>query len=127
VRHRLILLLVVIVWSTSVHAISWKCYKTIWTTITVSNISRTSSESRAKTVDHAGVDSPSLSRQRIIENLRSMPFAPSAQIRSVPGTSVGQEIGSATRSYVQDDDIDFELDAKIRGKLPSLQEHSENR
>jgi len=46
-----------------------------------------------------------------------MPFAPSAQIRSVPGTSVGQEIGSTTRSYVQDDDVDFELDGKIRGKL----------
>ncbi|KAG7562858.1 hypothetical protein FFLO_01687 [Filobasidium floriforme] len=53
-------------------------------------------------------------KQRIIENLRSMPFAPSSQIRAVPGASVGQAIGSSTKGFVPDDDVDFELDSKIR-------------
>jgi hypothetical protein len=55
-------------------------------------------------------------RQRIIENLRSMPFAPSSQIRAVPSASVGQAIGSSTKGFVPDDDVDFELDSKIRGE-----------
>lgn len=57
-------------------------------------------------------------RKRIIDNLRTLPFAPSVQMQSVPGASVGKATGVGTTAAT-DDDVDFELDAKIRGK-PSV-------
>lgn len=57
-------------------------------------------------------------KRRIIENLRSMPFAPSAQMREVPAQSVGKHLGIRSRDTVdaRDEDIDFQLDVKIRGE-----------
>lgn len=55
-------------------------------------------------------------KRRIIENLRSMPFAPSAPMREVPNQSVGKHLGihSQNAQDSMDEDVDFQLDGKIR-------------
>lgn len=61
-------------------------------------------------------------KRRIIENLRSMPFAPSTQMREVPAQSVGKHLGIGSRDTTdaRDEDIDFQLDVKIRGEVAVL-------
>ncbi|GHJ88738.1 hypothetical protein NliqN6_5140 [Naganishia liquefaciens] len=53
-------------------------------------------------------------KARIIDNLRSMPFAPGVQMQQVPGLSLGKAIGVPTTTAAANEDVDFELDAKIR-------------
>ncbi|KAI5449191.1 histone deacetylase (class I) Clr6 [Naganishia albida] len=53
-------------------------------------------------------------KARIIDNLRSMPFAPGVQMQQVPGMSLGKAIGVHTTTAAASEDVDFELDAKIR-------------
>ncbi|KAJ9123887.1 histone deacetylase (class I) Clr6 [Naganishia vaughanmartiniae] len=54
-------------------------------------------------------------KARIIENLRNLPFAPGVQMQQVPSISLGKAIGVRTTSTAAgNDDVDFELDAKIR-------------
>lgn len=55
-------------------------------------------------------------RARITDNLRDMPFAPSAQIGPVPRESVGTAIGLGNSLRKSEQDIDFEMDGKIDGE-----------
>lgn len=56
-------------------------------------------------------------RSRIIDNLRNLPFAPGVQMQHVPSISVGKAIGvRTTTTAAGNEDVDFELDAKIRGR-----------
>lgn len=45
-----------------------------------------------------------------------MPFAPGVQMQQVPGMSLGKAIGVHTTTAAASEDVDFELDAKIRGE-----------
>ncbi|KAJ9097594.1 histone deacetylase (class I) Clr6 [Naganishia friedmannii] len=54
-------------------------------------------------------------KERIIDNLRNLPFAPGVQMQQVPSVSLGKAIGVRTTSMAAgNEDVDFELDAKIR-------------
>lgn len=48
-----------------------------------------------------------------------MPFAPGVQMQQVPGMSLGKAIGVHTTAAASNEDVDFELDAKIRGESNS--------
>jgi hypothetical protein len=48
-----------------------------------------------------------------------MPFAPGVQMQQVPGMSLGKAIGVHTTNAASNEDVDFELDAKIRGQSES--------
>jgi hypothetical protein len=49
-----------------------------------------------------------------------MPFAPGVQMQQVPGMSLGKAIGVHTTTAASSEDVDFELDAKIRGESARL-------
>ncbi|KAL7420154.1 hypothetical protein Q5752_005120 [Cryptotrichosporon argae] len=60
-------------------------------------------------------------KRTIFENLRDLPFAPSAQIKAVPGKSLSQVLGLNN----VDDDPDHELDTRIK-KLMARRQNLES-
>jgi hypothetical protein len=60
-------------------------------------------------------------RQQVIEQLRLLPFAPSVQMQSVPGESLGEHLGFAPFKRDEPEEDKDDLDEKLgRAYLNSL-------